>query len=135
VGLGRRIRLYLFGFLLGGIIVWFGIMKKRPDDALTSWLPKNRILMQLDTNKISISPLIQNKLQCQGLQSENFQSLIKTGDVNFSQSGVHDKPWPKYAIETHSKDGRAIRLLCGAAPAETQILNAWVLGAKKDTCQ
>ena len=134
--MGRRIRLYLFGFLLGGLIVWFGIMKKRPDDALTSWLPQNRILMQLDTNRVSISDLAGVNMGCEGLHAEDIKNLIKNGDVNFSKSAVHAFPCPVYAIDTKTADGRHIRLLCGACSTETRIIDSWLMsGDRKDSCK
>jgi hypothetical protein len=134
VTFGRRITLYLFGFTLGGIIVWFGLMKDRPDDALTSWLPTKRIIMQLDTNKLKLTPILSCRLHCIGTDSAEIKSLIKHGEVNFSKSEVHATPYPRYAVDATSKNGRHLRMIFTAVPAETQLLSVADLGMKTDSC-
>jgi hypothetical protein len=131
---GRRLLLYFFGFFLGGLIVWFGIMKDRPSDPLTSWLPKNRIIMQLDTNKLVLTKLAECRMHCQGLAPEEIKEVIRHGDVNFGMSEVHAKPFQKYAIEGITKRGQKMRIICVAHPAETEIITTFDLGQKADTC-
>ncbi|HEV7230388.1 MAG TPA: DUF4258 domain-containing protein [Bacteroidia bacterium] len=131
---GRRIQLYLFGFFLGALIVWFGVMKNRPDDNLTSWLPKNRIVMQLDTNKMVLTGNAGCRLNCQDVKVEDLKELIKHGQVNFSQSQVHETPCPRYAIEVTTKKGKHLRLFCGACAAETRILGVLNTDSPKDSC-
>ncbi|HXC03993.1 MAG TPA: DUF4258 domain-containing protein, partial [Bacteroidia bacterium] len=124
MNLARRLQLYLFGFVLGGIIVYFGIMKNRPDGALTSWLPTNRIIMQLDTNKMVLTKHAQCRMLCRGITQEEIKDVIKHGEVNFSKSEVHATPCPKYAMEGNTKDGQHVRIICAACAAETRIVTA-----------
>ncbi len=131
---GRRIQLYLFGFFLGGLIVWFGVLKDRPGDPLTSWLPKNRIIMQLDTNVMVVTKLAECRMHCQGITPAELKEVIKHGDVNFSMSEVHATPCQKYAVEGSTKGGHKLRIICGACAAETRILNTFDLAQKTDTC-
>ena len=109
-------------------------MKDRPSDPLTSWLPKNRIIMQLDTNKLVLSKLAACRMHAQGITAEEIKEVIKHGDVNFSKSEVHATPCQKYAIEGSTKSGHHLRIMCGACPAETQIITTFDLGLKTDTC-
>jgi hypothetical protein len=130
----RRITLYLSGFLIGALIVWFGLLKNRPDDALTSWLPTKRIVMQLDTNPMVITKHAGCRMYCRGITKEEIHALIKHGEVNFSKSEVHAAPCPKYAMEGTTAQGHHLRIICAACDKETRIVTAIDLGLKTDTC-
>ncbi|HXC06791.1 MAG TPA: DUF4258 domain-containing protein [Bacteroidia bacterium] len=130
----RRITLYLSGFLIGGLIVWFGLLKNRPDDALTSWLPTKRIVMQLDTNPLVLTHHAACRMQCRGITEAEIHALIKKGEVNFSKSEVHAVPCPKYAMEGTTQQGHHLRIICAACEKETRIVTAIDLDLKTDTC-
>jgi hypothetical protein len=132
---GRRISLYLFGFALGGLIVWLGLMKNRPDDALTSWLPSKRIIMQLDTNRQVPSKEAECWMRCRKVTGDDIKKGIKNGDVNYGKSEVHAKPCPQYAIDAVTSKGLHLRFLCAACDGQTNILSITDLNAGKDTCQ
>jgi hypothetical protein len=134
VKFARRIQLYLFGFILGSVLVYFGLIRNRPDDSLTSWLPQNRIILQLDTNKLVLATKAECYMNCQGLKPEELKMLIHHGEVNFSKSEVHAKPYPKYAIEGKTLSGKQMRLFCEAFPAETHLLSLVNFGITQDTC-
>jgi hypothetical protein len=132
---GRRLTLYLFGFGIGALIVWFGLMKNRPDNALTSWLPSQRIIMQLDTNKLVLSKHAECRMHCRGISEEEVKNVIKHGEVNYGKSEVHATPCPKYAIEGTTRGGHHLRLICGACEGKTELITAIDLDLKTDTCE
>lgn len=86
----RRLRLYLFGALLGILLVIFFFGDRLR--LLTSWLPNNQVLLRLQMTETLYEPHALCKLECLDLDTADVSSLQKEGDVLFDESDTHSDP-------------------------------------------
>ena len=95
--MARRVRIYLFGFILGCIIVYSSLIKDRTKELL-GWLPSARIITELSQNEIKKSNLTDCKLKCLNLGESFIPLIFEEGDVDFSRSRPKEKP-RQYLVE------------------------------------
>ncbi|MEX1189380.1 MAG: hypothetical protein WED33_08985 [Bacteroidia bacterium] len=104
----RRLRLFIFGILLGSGVVWAFLFRGRD---LPAWTPEGRILEALQQNPVKISSLAKCKLSCFDISDEDILEVIRTADVNFSESNIRDKEVPEYVLEGKGVNGDMHKLL------------------------
>lgn len=95
---GRRLRLYIFGVLLGILFVYVFLVKDRDNSNLTDWLPNSRVLSKMSENELVMDSVMQCKLTCFDIHTADVNFLLENGDVNFKQSDQHRKPHPIYKV-------------------------------------
>jgi hypothetical protein len=86
----RRLRLFLFGVVLGSVIMYFYVLKDRniyktPKDVL-----KEKLLhfpLQLSTKAIC-------QIECNKLDTAKLRKVWKNATIDFSLSKVNEKPCP-----------------------------------------
>lgn len=129
----QRLRLYFIGFLLGCVMVYF--MLFRGNDR-TYWLPENRVKEQVNKSTFKYSEHAKCILQCKGISEEEVQEVLKTGEVNFSESDTRGVPCPSYAIEgtSHSKKLRVL-VTVFERDSTAEITTAINMEAGQDTCK
>lgn len=81
---GRRLRLFIFGILMGTVLVIFFFDGR--SSALTDWLPNNRVLYRLQVSPSSISDKAMCQLECLEMDTSAVRVMKESGDVNFSKS-------------------------------------------------
>ena len=98
--MSKRIKLFVFGAILGSIIMYFFVLKDR-----NIYLgPEEVIITKIQTGKPQISPLVKCKMDCLGITSNDIKTLLETADVDFGASDVHGKPCKTYIINNDNKD-------------------------------
>lgn len=127
----RRIYLFLVGVILGSIITWFFVLKNR--NIYKS--PQEVILGRLKSNPLQFSEHSLCRLECTHLTSDEVKALLVDGDVNYSESKVHEKPCPFYAVEGKAKDGREIRAVFESCDSTAKVVTVMNLSAGIDTCE
>ena len=130
---GQRIRLYLYGFIIGAVLVYFLLFRGKDR---TFWLPGNRVKEQVDKSTFSFSEHAKCILECKNITEEEVREVLKNGDVNFSESDTHGVPCPSYAIEgiSHNKKLR-ILLTVFERDSTAEITTAINLESGKDSCK
>lgn len=81
--LGRRIKLYVFGVVLGGIIAW-GIYGNRLSN--TAWMPEERVKLRLRSTLIKATPDAQAQLTARGLDLAALRGALDSSSVDFKAS-------------------------------------------------
>ena len=129
----KRIRLYLFGFIIGCVMVYFMLLRGANR---TYWLPNNRVKEQVDKSSFKFSEHAKCILECKRITEEEVREVLKNGDVNFSASDTRGVPCPSYAIEGTSHN-KKIRVLVTIFERDStaEITTAINLEAGKDTCR
>ena len=129
----KRIRLYLFGFIIGCVMVYFMLLR---GVNRTYWLPSNRVKEQVDKSSFKFSDHAKCILECKHITEEEVREVLKNGDVNFSESDTRGVPCPSYAIEGTSHN-KKIRVLVTIFERDStaEITTAINLEAGKDTCR
>jgi len=102
----RRLRLYLTGFLMGIILVFFFFGERV--NVLTSWLPNNRVLQSISDNYKGENPLATCQMECFGVDTAAIAYSMVEGDVEFGESETQSNP-KLYIVEARYED-RLIRL-------------------------
>ena len=70
-------------------------------------------------------------MNCRHIDETEIEQILKTGEVNFKKSKVHDKPCPIYALEGLTDDGQMVRIVFAACDSTTKVITAIDLTAIK----
>ena len=128
----RRIKLFLFGAIIGTLIVYFSLIRGR-DRNLLAWLPKERVLQKLQENELIYTLQANCSMECGNISKAEVQQILMTGEVIFSKSRVKEKPCPVYVVEGKANE-RSLRILFAVCEQETKMLNAIDL-SKESSCE
>jgi len=91
MSLFKRFRSYIIGVLLGILMVM--IIFKDKANLFTSWLPENRVLLELSEKKITTTPKTACVLNCIGKTEKEIQDNFLTAtSVEFSKSNPQATP-------------------------------------------
>ncbi|MBI2271450.1 MAG: DUF4258 domain-containing protein [Bacteroidetes bacterium] len=123
--LWRRFRLYGFGLLMGCLLV--SIITK----GKACQMPGTLKLEELNSQKLEFTSYADCKMKCLGIGEDDIKDMMKKGDINYGKSEVHSKPYPKYAIEGDTRDGRSVLIIVNDCDSTTKIAN---LIGEKETC-
>ena len=126
----RRIRLFVFGVVLGSIIMYFFVFKDR--NIYKS--PGEVIHGKLQEHRLEYSKHATCRMACRNISESEVKEILQYGEVNYSKSQVHDKPCASYALEGKSSDGQQLRIVFAACDSVTKVITAIDLGLEKDTC-
>ncbi|SDS37506.1 hypothetical protein SAMN04515667_2033 [Formosa sp. Hel1_31_208] len=92
----HRIGYYLGGFSIGLVILAFFLGGKK---ASCSYSPNARTIKNITIKKRIYSETAQNAMMTYSLDTLAISELIKTGDVNFSESDTRSEGCKTYLIE------------------------------------
>ncbi|MBI3501217.1 MAG: DUF4258 domain-containing protein [Bacteroidetes bacterium] len=130
---GKRIRLYLFGFLIGCVLVYFILLRGKNR---SYWLPENRIKEQMLKGNLIYSEHAKCRMKCRNITEEEVKEILKKGSVNFSESHPHDSPCPSYAFDGKTSAGKNERIVFSSCDTlTTKVVTAINLDSKKDSCE
>lgn len=126
-GFGRRLKLYLFGVILGAILSYFLVFRGRD---LTFWTPENQIVGRLQNYALTFDPLVQCRMNCADITEKEFRNMLDSAVVDFKNSDPQMKPCPRYIIITKN-NGKVLATLCDS----TATILDWPVGNATDTCK
>lgn len=107
--LGRRIKLYVFGVVLGGIVAW-GIYGNRLSN--TAWMPEERVKLRLRSTLIKATPNAEQELAQHGLDLAALRGALDSSTVDFKASRrTDDSLW--YVVHARH-DGVDYAYTCSA---------------------
>ena len=118
----RRLKLFLFGVLVGLIFVYFSLIRGRDRDLL-GWLPKERVLQKLKENEMVFSERSLCLLDCNDISREEVSQILLTGEVNFGKSRAKETPCPVYALEG-TVNNRELVILFASCDTITNLVSA-----------
>jgi len=102
----KRLRLYLTGFLMGSLLVVFFFNDRL--SVLTSWLPNNRVLFQIENTLTGTTDRAKCQMDCFQVDTVMINYAFEEGDVQFGMSETHADP-KVYVVDSRYRD-RLIRL-------------------------
>ena len=105
-GIGRRIRYYLIGVVLGTFVVYF--MFGNRTDIRCDYLPNARVLKNLRSKELKFSATATCQRECLRLDSLDVNQLLAAGAIIFSESEPRKEPCGEYQIITRLPDEREI---------------------------
>ncbi len=128
----RRFKLFGIGVLLGSVLVYFMILKDR--NIFKG--PQEVIFEKMKHGALVITDNGRCRMNCKNISEDDVKNLMTHGDVNYSESQVHEKPCPFYAVDGKSKDGREIRVVYRLCTNDslTEVITAHDLSGVADTC-
>src|SRR5206468_2812730 len=103
-GFFRRLKLYLFGFLIGALIVNF-VFKGR-----ACRLPGTIKLEELRGQKREYTLHVQCIIACKNMDTAAVSLILKQGKINYDKSNVHDTPCATYAVDGFTKNKQQVQL-------------------------
>lgn len=131
--MARRIRVYLFGVILGVIVVYSSLIKDRGKELL-GWLPGPRVLGELNEYPQQISDKANCQLKCYVLGESILEEVYMNGDVKFSES--RPKEDPRYYKVELEKNKQIIQVELTCKDSLTTIASVIILGEEgKCDCQ
>ncbi len=117
--MGRRIRIYLFGFGLGLLAVFF-LFKGGCSDY--NYLPEDRILAKLASYPLNITPRMECLLKCNNVQIWDVEELLKNGSVNMKASNARSTP-RDYVLEATTDTDKKLSIRFQLADSLTTPIN------------
>ena len=105
----RRVRIYLVGVFLGCFLVYFTLIKGRGDELL-GWMPKQRVLTELNKPDILKSDSVLCLESCFHILPSDFEKMFKDGNVNLSLSKTRSNP-KVYAVEWENDFNESYRFV------------------------
>ncbi|MCW3085352.1 MAG: hypothetical protein JWP12_2718 [Bacteroidetes bacterium] len=124
----RRLRLYGFGFVLGLLVVSF-IYKGKGCQ-----LPNSAKVEELAFQKMEYTEHALCRMKCRSITEAEIRQVLKSGKVNYDKSHVHDKPYPTYAIEGPTGDGKTLRLVIADVDTISRLVTTIDLKMETDSC-
>jgi hypothetical protein len=92
----QRIGYYLGGFSMGLIILAFFLNGKKTS---CSYGPESRVLKNINTKRIHYSQAIIESIENKTIDSTEIQTVLKKGDIDFSNSNPRQEPCGVYLVE------------------------------------
>ncbi|MBS1646563.1 MAG: hypothetical protein JST67_04420 [Bacteroidetes bacterium] len=109
----QRLKFYLFGFLLG-MMVLATVLNKKGCKGVNTLKTE-----ELSYQTWNITEPMRCKIRCMGFAADSlFIQDIRNATVNYSESDIHATPCGKYVIESSAKSAASYTLLvadCGTA--------------------
>lgn len=106
--IGKRLRLYFIGFIIGCVLVYF--MLFRGTDR-SYWLPANRVKEQVRKSQFRYSERVECNMKCRKITHAEVEEILRNGEVNFSESDTRGAIVPSYAIEGKTSANKNLRVL------------------------
>lgn len=116
----RRLRFYVFGFLLGCVLVYFVLLRGKDR---TGWLPERRVIEKIDSTLSLTSPM-KCLMDCDSISTADLHAIIKGSDVDFGESITQKKPFRMYVLKGKLRTGEEIKMnfdVCDSASILTKI--------------
>src|SRR3989337_3043833 len=95
----KRLFLYLIGFFIGSLIVYFLFFKGQN----RSFLPGSIVLDTITSKTFVLEPKAECMLKCYDVSQRNIKQLLRDGDVIFSESSPRQTP-KKYVVEIETDE-------------------------------
>ena len=127
-GFFRRLKFYVFGFLIGALAVNI-IFKGR-----ACRLPGTLKLEELQSQTLQYTEHAQCRMQCRKISEEEVRQLLKEGKINYGKSNVHDVPCATYAIEGATKIHAKVRVIIADCDSVSKVVTTIDLTSEKDSC-
>jgi hypothetical protein len=127
----RRLRLFIFGILVGCLVVWALLMRGREFPA---WTPEGRILEALQQHPVKVSQAARCMMQCNNISNNDMLSVINSADVVFSESTVRDIETPEYILQGQGLNGRRFKMRFRSRMEENDLLAVIPFGDAIQTC-
>jgi len=128
--LWRRVRLYMFGVIIGLIGVYF-FFGNRDFKMLTPGMLK---LDQLAGQTFRYSDTAKCQMKCQGLDTGDVKSAMLVGKVNSKKSQDFNQHHPLFNFNGKTLKGDTLNVICMQFDSITRVIYVRDL-AKKDTCR
>lgn len=100
---GRRLRLYIFGVLMGSVLVMFFFNDRL--HILTDWLPGNRVLTLLQASEPLFTEQALCQLECFDLDTADVRIAKQDGNVRFKLSETRLEP-KNYVVDSNLEAGK-----------------------------
>jgi hypothetical protein len=97
----RRLRAYIIGLILGIVLV--SLIFRERLHVLTDWLPGNRVLMELRSNPLAVTPKALCEMRCMELDTATLREAMLRGSVQFGESSTRTSP-RIYAVDLRVGD-------------------------------
>lgn len=97
----QRIGYYLGGFSIGLVILAFFLNGKKTS---CSYGPEARVLKNINKKKIVFSDYVNSQINNNVIDSTKIRTILKKGDINFSESNTRQKPCGIYIVEGDYND-------------------------------
>jgi hypothetical protein len=128
-GIWRRIRLYLFGFIIGLIAVYF-IFGNRNLKELTPGMLK---MDQLAGQNIHYTDTALCQMKCQNINEGEVKDAMTDAKIDSKKSKDFNQHHPMYNFTGSTRNGRKLNIICVEIDSVTKVTMVKDM-VKSDTC-
>ena len=122
----RRLKFYLFGFLIGALIVNV-LFKGR-----ACRMPATVKLEELCLQKREYTSNVECKMACNKMDTGEVNRILKQGKIDYGKSDVQNTPCGTYVVDGLTKNNLSVHLLIGDCDTISKIMD---ITLDKDTCR
>lgn len=123
--LRRRLTLYLFGLIIGGIAAYMMYGQRLTNGA---WLPEQKVKLRLINTLVKAAPSAQAELEARAIDLQVLREAMPTAQVRFGDSRRTDDSLI-YAVDA-TVGGKPTRLTIGALRDSDRDSTATLLGIR-----
>ncbi len=124
---GKRIRLYLFGLIVGLVVVYFFVLK----DKNIYKTPQEVIFERMQHWELQLSDISACKFSCIQKDSKELIKLLPNSEIIYGESEVRKEPFPVYKIYTRDTNGPIEYYRAEMRDSTFLLID---IGLRKDTC-
>lgn len=121
--------LYLWGCLLGTILLFLSWKFFKPALPIPSWLPASLVVDRINKYHLIQTEKLQCFLNCYKITEAEILNIINQKDIDYKNSDVRKKPWPSYNFSGTTTDNRNMQI-CVEVPDS---LPATIIEVKMDS--
>ncbi len=125
--MSQRLNRFLFGFVLGLILVvfFFG------DRDWLGWTPNSKVLQRLRETKTEMTDYIVCRQNCIEISDDEILLMLDMGKVRFKESEVHEEE-KMYIVEHETEKGIIFKAKFFALGEESRMDELWLLENDKE---
>ena len=106
----RRLMLYLWGCLIGTILMYVSWKYFLPEKAIPSWLPASLLVDRINKFPLQKSEKAKCLLQCYHITDDEINEIIKQKNIDYKNSERTRKPWPVFYFMGTTNNKQKIQL-------------------------
>ncbi len=122
----RRLKFYIFGLLIGVLLV--NVITK----GKACQMPSTVKLEELYSQWMRYDETARCQMNCRGISEKEVRGILEKGSVNYSESNVHEKPFGRYAVDVEAK-GKELRFIIEDRDTLSMVMKVLIVEGK-DTC-
>ncbi|MDQ3844533.1 MAG: DUF4258 domain-containing protein [Bacteroidota bacterium] len=67
------------------------------------------------------------RMDCRHISKSDIADIMRTGEINYKKTNLHDRPCPTYAVQGYTNDGEHLRVIFAQCENRTKVITCFNL--------